>query len=59
MKLRDIEGKLPSDPAPPRRPPPPPLAERKLLPQVPTGWREMQCPLTGAKEPRKVAKIDP
>lgn len=25
---------------------------------VPIGWREMQCPQTGAKESRKVAKID-
>ncbi|KXJ80583.1 hypothetical protein RP20_CCG024456 [Aedes albopictus] len=28
-------------------------------PMVPVGWTEMQCPVTLAKEPRKVAKIVP
>lgn len=37
------------------------LSTRSLepTPMVPVGWTEMQCPVTLAKEPRKVAKIVP
>ena len=31
-------------------------AERKGTPMVPVSWKEMECPVTGVREPRKCAK---
>jgi len=31
-------------------------AERKGIPMIPVSWKEMECPETGVREPRKCAK---
>lgn len=31
-------------------------AERRGIPMIPVSWKEMECPETGVREPRKVAK---